>query len=208
MTRSTRMRLGFRRTALLTATLLVVPMLALVTMPNVAQAASANGAVISNGTVQLGVGKLGDLNYNCSAFEASGCPDPSAEEGESTVGIRYQPLNLDAISPGCPCEGWGVADAGSGLTGYANQSAGDGNVTAVSFTAPSDHEAIAVTQIADPTIAGYELQVTQDYAPSPVTANLFQDTVTIKNTGTQAVTDLRYRRAMDWDVEPPPSPSG
>ena len=80
-----------------------------------------SGAVISNGTVQLGVNDRGDLNYDCVGAGDTRCPGPSAGNGSSNVGLRYVPLNLDAISPGCACEGWGLADAGSGLTGYANE---------------------------------------------------------------------------------------
>src|SRR5262249_36368546 len=35
-----------------------------------------------------------------------------------------------------------------------------------------------------------------------VTPNLFQVTVTIRNLTGAPITDLRYRRVMDWDVEP------
>jgi type IV pilus assembly protein PilY1 len=45
------------------------------------------------------------------------------------------------------------------------------------------------------------IRVTQAYAPS-ASANLYQDTVTIMNTGASAISDLVYRRLMDWDVEP------
>ena len=118
------------------------------------------------------------------------------------VGLRYEPLNLDSTSPGCACEGWGIADAGSGLTGYANQSGGNLNIAVESFSSPAPDRAISTVSISDPGLAGYGLRVTQDYKPSPLTDNLFVNEVTVKNTGTQPVTDLRYRRVMDWDVEP------
>ena len=38
----------------------------LVMCPGVASAATSNGALASNGTVQLGVTKWGDLNYDCA----------------------------------------------------------------------------------------------------------------------------------------------
>ena len=99
-------------------------MCAFLFMATPANAATTEGAVISNGTVQLGVNAQGDLNYDCVGAGDTDCPDLSAGSGEQIVGLRYVPLNLDAISPGCQCEGWGLADAGSGLTGSANESDG------------------------------------------------------------------------------------
>ena len=160
--------------------------------------ATSSGAVISNGTIALGVNALGDLNYNCSLAGDLSCPDnPSGEP----FGVRYLPNGTDATSPGCPCEGWGVADEGSGLTGYANESAGTANVTLGSFVA-SATSAVSTVTISDSTKPGYQLQVVQDYHPSAATQNLIEATVTVTNTGTNPVTNLLYRRAMDWDVEP------
>ena len=118
------------------------------------------------------------------------------------MGIRYVPTNTDAISPGCPCEGWGAADVGSGRSGGSNQSfGGASNLTPVSFTASST-SAVSVVDIGDPAIPNATMRVTQDYHPSAASANLYEDSVTIENTGSVAFTDLRYRRVMDWDVEP------
>src|ERR1700709_2469564 len=113
-----RSRLRARSAALL-AVLVVGLASAVVFTPLRVQAQSAAGAVIDNGTVQLGVNALGDLNYSCSQHEDGGCPPSSNGVDESTdvVGRRYEPLNLDGTAPGCLCEGWGVADAGSGLSG-------------------------------------------------------------------------------------------
>ena len=118
------------------------------------------------------------------------------------VGLRYAPLNLESTAPGCLCEGWGVADAASGLTGSANEEIGNQNLTVDSFTAPTANQAISNVLISDPSIPGYAMRVVQDYHPSPLSPNLYVDTVTITNTGTNPLTDLRYRRVMDWDIEP------
>ena len=66
------------------------------------------------------------------------------------VGLRYEPLNLDSTSPGCACEGWGIADAGSGLTGYANQSGGNLNIAVENFSSPSPDRAISTVRSAIP----------------------------------------------------------
>lgn len=162
------------------------------------QTGPPTGAIITNGTVQLGVNNTGDLNYSCELSE-TGCPGPSAA-GAGPVGLRYKPTNLDSTSPGCPCEGWGMADAGSGLSGYANESAGTANVTVNSFIHDAT-SAVSNVTITDAGVPGYSMTVVQDYHPSQVSTNLYEVTVTVTNTGT-AFTDLRYRRAMDWDIEP------
>ena len=165
-----------------------------------AQAATGSGAVISNGTVQLGVNAQGSLNYDCGAAGDPVCPPASVET--DVVGLRFVPLNLESTAPGCLCEGWGVADAASGLTGFANEAAGDANITVDSFNAPSDSQAISTVTISDPAIPGHQLRVVQDYHPVSLSPNLYAASVAITNTGANAIGDLRYRRVMDWDVEP------
>lgn len=147
----------------------------------------ATGAIISNGTVQLGVNQEGHLNVPGGT--------PSSQTGTTTVGIRYVPTNADSVSPGCECEGWGAADATSGTTGYANVSA-DGVVglTLLSFTSTATTAASTV-QI------GTRLKVTHDFRPTPLTPRLYEVTVTVENISASDV-DLRYRRVMDWDIEP------
>src|SRR5205085_5913022 len=100
--------------------------------------AAATSAIIDNGTIQLGVNDIGDLNAPGGT--------PSSGTGTTTVGVRYKPLNSDATAPGCACEGWGVADAGSGVSGWANQSAGTSNVTPLSFTSTAS-TAVSVVRI-------------------------------------------------------------
>jgi hypothetical protein len=146
------------------------------------------GVIITNGTVQLGVRPEGHLNA------AGGTP--SSGEGTETVGIRYVPTNADSVSPGCECEGWGAADDISDVTGFANESTDGGanNITVNSFTADAD-SAISVVDI------GTTLRVTHNYEPAPGQPNLYMATVTIRNISASNV-DPRYRRVMDWDIEP------
>ena len=183
--------------------LLVVCLLSVVCAPSAASAATDKGAVISNGTVMLGVNASGDLNYDCAGAGDTGCPDPSLS-GANPVGIRWLALNADGTGPGCLCEGWGAADAGSGLTGNANQAQGGmTNMSVDSFAAaPDGRSATSTVTISDPEIAGRKMQVVHDYRPSERSANAYRAVVTITNTGTEPLADVRYRRAMDWDVEP------
>lgn len=133
----------------------------------------------------MGVHPQGHLNVSGGTVSSG---------GTSHVGLRYLPTNAEATAPGCLCEGWGAADATTGVTGYANVST-DGvvNLSNRSFAA-SGNSARSVVDV------GTSLQVTHDYRPSD-DDNLYAVTVSIKNISS-GVVDARYRRVMDWDVEP------
>jgi hypothetical protein len=144
-------------------------------------------AIIGNGTIQLGVHPHGHLN---------------APDGEGTVGLRF--LGADGISPGCLCEGWGVADAETGLTGYANQNDVTPvfNLSVQSFTSTATTATSVVTD--NPIEGPTSVRVTHEFKPAPETSNLYEVTVSIENLSGGAISDLRYRRVMDWDVPPTP----
>lgn len=147
---------------------------------------AVNGSIIQNGMVRLGVNNRGELNYSGGS--------PSSGYGTSYVGLRYIPTNADALAPGCLCEGWGVADYITKTTGYANRASGTSGLTVESFESDGT-SATSVVRV------GSTFRVTHKYAPSPETDNLYTATVTIENTS-GATTDVRYRRVLDWDIEP------
>ena len=176
-------------------TIVVIPLAVLILAVAIFAAGGASrqagahpaSAIIDNGTVQLGIWDEGHLNVPGGT--------PSSGEGTTDVGVRYVPSNTEATAPGCLCEGWGAADATSAATGWANEDFGAPfNLTVESFTFDADSATSVVT-------VGSTLRVTHDYQPSPLTPNLYQVTVTIENISGADV-DLRYRRVMDWDVEP------
>lgn len=180
--------------------------LAAFALPVAAQATPPTpGAVIASGSVILGVTQYGDLNYNCLGAGDSNCPAVSAGSvnfpGTNVVGIRFAPLNTDATADGCACEGWGAADVSSGLTGYANESTGNGHIQVASFTHTAS-TAVSTVDITDSSLPGYSMRVVHDYHPSPVSPDLYEVSVSITNTGTSSIGNLRYRRNMDWDIEP------
>jgi uncharacterized repeat protein (TIGR01451 family) len=162
---------------------------------------AVSGAVISNGTVSLGVNDTGDLNYDCRAAGDPTCPAASPG-GVDPVGLRFNALNTDGTAPGCLCEGWGMADAVSGLTGYDNEAVGQANITVNSFVVDGTTRAVSDVTISNPSIAGHQMRVVQDYHPSAASPNMYENTVTVTNTGANPLGDVRYRRVMDWDVEP------
>lgn len=162
-------------------------MLALAGLAGTAQA----GAIISNGTVQLGVRDLGNLNQPGGA-SATG-------SGTTVVGLRSVATGSDSTSPGCLCEGWGVGIKSTGQVGFANAAAGNGGLTLVDFTSTAS----TAKSVVD--VAGGVLRVTHDYAPIAGTPFLYQVSVSIENTSGQNLVagDLVYRRVMDWDIPRP-----
>jgi len=152
-------------------------------------------AIIDNGTIQLGVDSLGQLNI--VGYPSTG--------GTGFVGLRDLRTGYEATAPGCLCEGWGVADITNGISGYANNSSGTGGLTFVSFTvsgAGANANSVGNTVTTVSSLAN-GLEVTHVYKAS-TDANLYQVDVTIKNTGATDTGAIVYRRTMDWDVEPTP----
>jgi hypothetical protein len=143
-------------------------------------------AIIDNGTVQLGINPTGDLNVisGPSLFHVP-------------VGLRYLPTGSEATAPGCLCEGWGVADVVTNVTGYANEAVGvSTNLEVLSAVRTASTVVVRIK-------VGNTFIVTHDYHPSPDSPNLYEDVVTIENISGAPV-HVRYRRVMDWDVEPTP----
>ncbi|MEV4642138.1 S8 family serine peptidase [Actinoplanes sp. NPDC049548] len=151
-----------------------------------ARAALRHGAIITNGTVGLGVNQLADLNLAGQRADA---------EGGTTYGLRLLKPNFDYVSPGCACEGWGVADTRTGLTGYADEASGTDHLAAAKFTHGPD-KALSVVTVDD------KLQVTHEFHTVRKTKALFQVDVTVKNIGKDTLPDVVYRRLVDWDMEP------
>lgn len=139
--------------------------------------------VVGDGQVELGVNPLGDLN--------------ASDGSTGVVGLRYVPTGADALAPGCYCEGWGVADPATGVTGWVDEASGvSPSLNLLDYAATSTH-ALSKVQV------GSLLQVTHDFHPAPATPNLYEIAVTIRNVSRDTdIPDLRYRRVMDWDVPP------
>jgi len=148
-------------------------------------AASAS-AIISDGNVMLGVKDTGALNV--------GGGPPSPVTGTPTVGLRFTPTGNEATAHGCLCEGWGVGIGDTGVSGFDGN--GFSNLTVDSFVST------ATTAKSVTSLTSGELKVTHDFAKASETDNLYRVSVSIENTSGADISDLRYTRVMDWDVEP------
>lgn len=159
--------------------------------------ASASGftpALITNGTVQLGVNPEGHLNVNGGS--------PSSGTGTTWVGLRYVPTNADSTSPGCLCEGWGVGDSIGQVSGWASvaNNGVSSSLEVLDFVRPTPDSAISIVQIKGPS-GNPVMRVTHHYTPSVGSPNAYAAYVTIQNVSANSI-DAIYRRVMDWDVEP------
>lgn len=152
-------------------------------------------AIITNGTIALGVDLYGQLNVPDDPDGAGPAPGVLTPYNSAYVGLYSYAMDGDATSPGCLCEGFGIAaDSDSG---WANNNFGaPTNLTSVSFAST----AATATTVAEMTsLPGFT--VTHEYRPS-TSLFLYEAFVTLtNNTGVDFV-HTRYNRTMDWDIPP------
>lgn len=178
------------RTAVRLGTLVVAMAAAFASSTAMSAAVIYNNADASLATLALGVNDQGHLNFSGGALPVNA----------SAMGIAYRFADgnfYDATAPGCLCEGWGVAvttSAGARTSGFASiDNGGVGGLTSGTFSSTGTR---ATSQVG---LASAPIVITHAYGVS-LSSNLFQANVTITNTGSTAVSDVVYRRAMDWDV--------
>jgi hypothetical protein len=161
----------------------------------VGQAQAAATIINSAGTVALGVNDLGHLNTT-----VGNVANNSGRTGLSyNFGTAAAPDFRDATSPGCFCEGWGVSVEGT-VSGYANVAGGTAGLSLVSF---ANSATTATSAVALSTLGFEGLKITHAYAEAAAAPGaLFEAKVTITNDTGAKVNDVKYVRAMDWDVPP------
>jgi len=145
-------------------------------------------AIITNGSgLYLGINDEGHLNVDSTITANSARTGLSWQWNDGAI--------RDATSPGCYCEGYGFgANNGSVHSGYANEAAGINNIVAGAMMSTAS---TAQTTASLGSLAG--LAISHSYAPS-ASPNAYAVTVTISNNTGGTVDDVRYMRAMDWDV--------
>jgi hypothetical protein len=140
---------------------------------SLAIAGAAQATTISNGDLSMGLFDNGGL-------------------GSGGVGLALTGAG-DAITPGCLCEGWGVAANGVGNKYvYGGSSAGFTSAALSDVTASSAKSVVTTND---------GLTITHTYTPV-AGETLFKIDVVIKNDSGAARTDVRYARTLDWDVTP------
>lgn len=152
---------------------------------------ASGGAIISSGAVMLGVNPEGHLIVPGEVLS-------SGRLGTVDVGLRFLdgPAQWESLATGGLCEGWGVADAASGVEGHVGRAWGGAqNLTLEHFEVDeAEGTALSVVRVGDV----FEVS----HAFRPVSEHLYEIGVTITNVGDAPVADLRYTRSLDWDVPP------
>jgi hypothetical protein len=157
---------------------------------------TAGAALLSNGTVNLGVGR-------------NGAVDPCVLELHGKVHLVGRPENANG---GCPNDAWALADMTGRFGGVGEvtfHGSGDPvtweftkNLEPISFQT-SATDATAVTQVN----TGQPLLVTHRFHPSS-DPHLFRVDVTVQNSGNATSGPLRYRRSFDFEpLDPLGSPT-
>lgn len=146
-----------------------------------AELAGATSFVLDNGTVRLGVNDTGNL---------------VARDTWPRVGLTFTRTGYDALSPGCPCEGWGVLDEVSRTHGSVAESLGrTGDLRVLDFDVTGTAEAVSDVSV------GNAMRVRHKFRPALGHPGMFEIVVTVTNTTQQEQLPL-YRRTMDWDIGP------
>ena len=160
-------------------------------------------AVITNGHgIYGGFLSTGEMGYSDSTlFSQNGSGGAIGISINTDLSAYGRGAGLfDATTPGCICEGWGLA--ASGQHGGFDQSSGpNSGLTLVSQSTDYTPGVAGSFFTTTSALTGTGLQITQDYRASSSNA-LLQDTVTITNTGLSTETGVTYRRTMDWDIPP------
>ena len=183
-----------------------------------------NSTTTANQTIALGVNPAGHLNTPTGSGTVANNANVLNSTPPGSVGTAYKwsggknisgggtnyPAGwYDGTSPGSKWEGWGASGtlpvSGKAISGYASVDAGgiSANITVKSFVVDSTSikSTVWISDPADPTKAPL-LEVTHVYGPTAGVTNptLFQALVTITNISGGTLTDVRYRRIMDWDM--------
>lgn len=137
--------------------------------------AQAAPAVLDTGLIRMGVADNGGLG---------------------ALGVGLVGPTGDAITPGCLCEGWGAA--ASGFSGYVYGLSGTNVTSALLTTTVASGAGLSASSV---TTLANGLQVTHNYS-SAAGGKLFKVEITLANTTTSLLTNVRYARTLDWDVTP------
>jgi hypothetical protein len=153
--------------------------------------------IINNGVIMLGINDEGNLDVPGSI--------PDGHDSSTGIGLKFFRDGewFDSTSYGCECEGFGVSAKKTDNTSFwAGANVSGGGVTNLSAS-PIISDGSTATSVAS--VTSGPLSVKHEFMPSSSTPNMYEVKVTLQNTSTtETLTELRYRRTMDWDIPPTP----
>ena len=161
-------------------------------------ATSQPGAILDNGTVQLGVSPLGNLIVPGGT--------PSAGSGTERVGVRLIATNEEGLAATQELEGWGIAWSGqtSGTSGFASVTAADASTPGLTLESFTTAGSPVTSEANSSVVAGGMIRVEHEFKPNSYSPNTYWVHVQLTNLGAEPMT-LTYRRVLGWDVEPTPA---
>jgi hypothetical protein len=126
----------------------------------------------------------------------------------NVIGLRTGDARISAVEGGVPGEAWGISARGASRTYVTYASPYNGwspsgtstqfSVATVGSISPSARTARSVVKDA----SGI-LQVTSVFWPPAANEGFVEVGVAVTNIGTaETLTSVKYRRIMDWDVDP------
>lgn len=138
-------------------------------------------ATVSNGTLTLGINTYGNV-FNPITY----------------TGLQLIATGDDAISPGSPRSGWGIA--GNGVSGVADPYTS--GVYGLTLLTPA-FAATPTTIYSTTALTGQNLKISQVYTPVPGVPNVYVDKMAITNLSTTSkVSNVLLSQQTDWDVLP------
>jgi hypothetical protein len=142
-------------------------------------------ATVGNGTLNLGVNTYGNV-FNPSSY----------------IGLQLVANGDDAISPGSPRSGWGIA--ANGFSGVADPyTTGTYGLTLLTPAfAASPTTIYSVTELKNGGLSPVDLKISQVYTPVPGVPNVYVDKIAITNIGTSTASNVLLSQQTDWDVLP------
>jgi hypothetical protein len=130
---------------------------------------------------------------------------PDGLSSTADIGLKFRRDGqwFDSTSYGCECEGFGVSAKKTDNTSFwAGANVSSGGVTNLSASPIISNGLTAITVAR---VTSGPLSVKHEFMPSSSTPNMYEVKVTLQNDSkTETLTELRYRRTMDWDIPPTP----
>lgn len=135
-------------------------------------------------------------------------PAPTNSVGFASRQVATSPSEFDVMIPGCSCEGWSVrfeagglnywggADGNLGDTGGGVFNNGAGTTTLVSAETFSDGTNFAFRSIVDVGPMRVTIVIGLRRADRYASFN-----ITLTNTGTTPITNVRFARSLDFDID-------
>ncbi|MDR7484394.1 MAG: hypothetical protein QN187_03615 [Armatimonadota bacterium] len=168
--------------------------------------------VLTGDFIQIGLNRGGAMvtpgsDIQPTPFLSPGVnPAPTNSVGFASRQLPTSPSEFDVMIPGCSCEGWSVkfdyggslywggADGNLGDPGLFNM--GAGTTTLVSAETSSDGTNFAMRSVVDVGPLRVTLVIGLRRGDRYASFN-----ITLTNTGTSPITNLRFARSLDFDID-------